>query len=93
MTLLMKYVTLHDMHRVAEYRPHRIESLEVVAEIGIIWQFFVHNWPWMTFDDMTVFMKNVTLDEMHPVLQAFCILMHTHDAIAKKVSKQTFDPL
>ena len=47
----------------------------------------------MTLDDMTVFIKNVPLDDVHSVLKLLYAPMYTHNVIAKKVSKPTFDPL
>ena len=47
----------------------------------------------MTLDDMTVFIKNVLLDDVHSVLKLLYAPMYTHKVIANKVSNPTFDPL
>ena len=41
---------------------------------------------------MTVFIKNVPLDDVHFVLKLLYAPMYTHNVIAKKVLKPTFDP-
>ena len=41
---------------------------------------------------MTVFIQNVPLDDVHSVLKLLYAPMYTHNVIAKKVLKPTFDP-